>query len=398
MDDVTLTFDPSSFESALGKITGSLDSMNQKFNDFGKQGVKSLKKSEFSAINFTKALAPLLIAVGAFKSALKTIPEIGRTFSIAGSIFMKNFLWPLRKELIPILQKLLDWVRDNRAMFVRWGTVVSNIFRVIKSVIIGIWDTLKRLWEVISSRLEQIFGKTTSSVTEMANLILFKIALIAEFVIAIFGNIAEVIIDTFFGVVEAMKGFFDGMMTGIGDLGPEFDQLIKWFGQLFDLISGTDKKSSALIKTFKALGLVIGSVVGPVIRLLVTTIDGLLLKIEQIPLALKAFSAWRADDTKGVRKYKDQIIKLQQDFNDRSQAATNRQVDAWREAKEEWKQMTTIPSQISNVSNKTNASNTVNNNNIKIDVNGSSQPGAVADEVSKKLRDQLKDDKVRRGR
>lgn len=116
--DVAFTFNPDPVLGAVKRIDDGFSKMAKGFGD------SSAKMSNAVTAGILKAGAVVGALVGTFKglgNVLKRMPEIGQVFGVAKDIFFKNFLFPIRKELLPLLQQLLDWVRDNRAMFVRWA-------------------------------------------------------------------------------------------------------------------------------------------------------------------------------------------------------------------------------------------------------------------------------------
>ena len=112
--------------NAFGKTVKNVKGLSGKTGNI-KEKITGLKKSSQSmASTFIGGLKSMAIRAGlvalAFKSIqgiLNSMPEIGKTFGIAKDIFMKNLLWPLRKFILPYLQRLLDWVRTHRLMFVK---------------------------------------------------------------------------------------------------------------------------------------------------------------------------------------------------------------------------------------------------------------------------------------
>ena len=120
-DDVAFGYDPRPFMKGLGVVTKGLGNLTKKVTHVAGQ--------------ITRRFLMVGVAIKAGQALMRKfsqhIPEVGRAFNIAGQVFFKNFFWPLRRMLMPMLQRMLDWVRDHRTLFVKWGTVLANIFKVI---------------------------------------------------------------------------------------------------------------------------------------------------------------------------------------------------------------------------------------------------------------------------
>jgi phage-related protein len=224
MNDLELTFNPNMFLDGIKKINDGLVSLNQKFQSSAdKMNTASTKASKVNKTNMAdtgkgvklfsegmnSSLNGLLAKVGAigaaylgFKSILSRMPEIGQTFSIAGEILMKNLLWPLRQELMPYLQKVLDWVRENRFRFLQWGTVLVNIFRAIIQVGKAVIDALKPIFDAFSNVTKKMFGNSVKTISDLLNIVLFRLTVVALFMVEILkpvfraiGKLIEVVYD-----------------------------------------------------------------------------------------------------------------------------------------------------------------------------------------------------------
>jgi hypothetical protein len=148
----------------------------------------------------SKSVNGLILKVGgliaAFKTAgavLKEMPEVGQAFGLAKDIFLKNLLWPLRQQVMPMLQKMMDWVRDNRALFVKWGSTISNVFRAVVVTVKILWDVMKSLVDVIANSFQKAFNTNFKSFDEFVNVLSFKVSA----VIIYFGMLAKQLVKDF---------------------------------------------------------------------------------------------------------------------------------------------------------------------------------------------------------
>jgi len=294
MDDVTLTFDNNQFMSALNAITEKFASLEETIKSTGAKADESsgkmggaVKKSSDAikaSIDMTTgrivkgmmaATAIMNVAVASAKKMLSNIPEVGKSFQIMGNIITKNLLWPLRKELIPILQKMLNWVRDHRAMFVQWGTVIANIFRALKTIITAWMEALGTLWDRMSASIKRIFGTTLKSVTETLNVILFKVTATGIFLMSMIGNV------------------FDYMAGLLEETEPAIIGIIDALKRMNETLFGGVDKVSALSDVFKVLGSVIRDIVLSGIIAVEGTLDGIATRIEQLSILMNVLkSGW----------------------------------------------------------------------------------------------------------
>ena len=204
--DTSFGFDPTAFIKGINQVTSSLGSlenetkgaaagMSRGFDSMHKdtQGLakamggmgESIKKGIGGAMTWSvvKAQALIGLAKGLVKTIATQMPEVTRAFSIAKDTFLKNFFWPLRQATAPLLQNLLNWTRDNRAEFAKWGTVVVNVFKAGYEVFKSLWGALKGFWDI----MKPILGIKSGGFTDGINLLLTKIAVVAGYIGNIFG-------------------------------------------------------------------------------------------------------------------------------------------------------------------------------------------------------------------
>ena len=401
MEDVTLTFDPGTFQKGIEAINNGLDTMNKNFDKFSKEGTKKVQKVGLSAMNLVKSLAPIGIAFLGIRKAIRQIPELGRTFSIAANIMTKQLLWPLRRELLPLLQKFLDWVRDNRSMFLRWGNAIANVFRIIKSIISGVWEFIKKFWETLSGHLETIFGRTTNSVSEMVNLILFKIASVIEFIKVMFSPLAKFFGNVMGTIIKSVKNFLSSFVEGLGDLGPELKMIVGWIKELATWLFRAFENTNLLTKAFKILGGLIGTVVGTAIRGLVEVIDSLITGLQKIPLAIDMIRGFMKGGTSGIlelQKARIKIDMLDKELLKRSKDRSKRTMDAWKKYGKDLMGTNVRSTNIKNITSTSEVSTNNNiTNNIDIKVDGSKDPTATGAAINNNIREMLKEQQFRTG-
>ena len=259
MEDVTLTFDNKMFLKGLEQISKQLETLT---GSTEKSADKMSKGISMSAMSFLKINAALSMAKMGISKVMSNIPELGRTFQIAGDIITRNFLWPLRQQLMPYLQKFLNWVRDHRAMFVRWGGVLSSVFNMVVTGIKAAINILKPFYEAAMKFFKGIFGGTADSIDKIANMILFKISAVMVYLEAVLGPAMKGVANTVFNIMNGIKEFVMGIMEGLSAIGgfmPEMQGIIDALDELSQALFGAGT-------SWREFGKIIGAVVGGVLK------------------------------------------------------------------------------------------------------------------------------------
>jgi hypothetical protein len=257
--DLQLTFDPKIFTVAINQIVEKLSGLETQLLSVATNTTK-MEKHGASAIGMWTAVATTgigLIATG-IKKMLSFLPEVGHSFSIMGDIIGRNLLWPLRQELIPLLQGMLNWVRDHRALFIRWGMVIANVFRVLVAIIKHAFEFWSKMFEKLSAGLKKIFGGTIKTVTDLMNLLLFKYAVVIVGLQTLLEPVFSFLVDTFITLVKYSKAFFDGFSRGFGSFGGAINVIVNDIAQLFAMFAGAQNEIAPVTEAFALLGKTLG--------------------------------------------------------------------------------------------------------------------------------------------
>ena len=235
-DEAKFPFDVKGFQKAVDQMSKSISSMETKLNKFGGTMQKSVSKGIMSAT------AKIGLLVKGFKSVMKNMPEIGQAFKIAGDIMSKEFFFPIRQQIMPYLQKMLDWVRDHRALFAKWGQAVADVLKTVIDVGKTLWNTLKDVVEILTNSLQKGLGTSFKSLDEFISVLQVKIAfvtlLIGDVVKAMFEKIAptfEYIIGKGSEVLSFFTDLFSAWTTG-NDTGKNFMNIMNTLYDIFDKI------------------------------------------------------------------------------------------------------------------------------------------------------------------
>lgn len=276
--DLQLTFDPKQFQNAINSLVKSISGIESSLGNVGKSTDHMAKTGAIRTGMWTAVMSRGLGMIANVASKIMSkIPEIGRSFSIAGDIISRNLLWPLRQELIPILQKMLNWVRDNRAMFVKWGMVLANIFRAVVGIVKSAFTIWEKMFGKLALGLKKVFGNSIKSVTDLINIIIFRIALLVTVLHVLIEPIMTFLVDVFLKLVGLVKQFVQGFASVGSFSGPimsivnSFKSLFESFNQILEMLNG----SGGLGEAFRILGEIVGGSILYTFKTLATLLDGI---------------------------------------------------------------------------------------------------------------------------
>lgn len=270
-NDLGFTFDTSFFDKGIKKVMGG----------FGQMEVKAATVAKGVSRGLTAVIGKLgLLFVGfkSIKTALLDMPEVGQAFGIAKDVFLKNLLFPLRKEVFPLLQKMLDWVRDSRVMFVKWGQNIANVFRAVVQGVKNIIGFIKKMSLVVAGFAEKIFGDRVKNINDLFNIIVFKVSTVIQFVSL---------------MVEQIGGIFAGFFSGIGDIGPALMGIVKSIGDFLNIFVKANDQGDSFGGILKVIAERIGQIAGFIITMTDKFLSGFVPAISGIMTPLqKIVDAW----------------------------------------------------------------------------------------------------------
>jgi len=249
-DGLDFTFDTKFFEAGINKVV----------KGFGQMETTAGKVAKGINKGLTTVAAKAGVVFAGFKSirsALLDMPEVGQAFGIAKDIFTKNLLFPLRKEIFPLLQNMLTWVRDSRSRFVKWGQVVANVFRGVVSGVKDVISFIKEMSTSIGRFAQDIFGTQIRGVEDLFNIISFKVAVVAQF--------ASILI-------EDVIGLFGRFTEGFGDVSGPLRNILDNLGKLAGVFTGVNEEGNS----FKAVLGTISETLGKSARFVIEMTDSFL--------------------------------------------------------------------------------------------------------------------------
>jgi hypothetical protein len=289
--DVAFGFDPRPFINGIRQANASMSSM--------------LTATKNVANQMATRLIALKVGFMAVKHVIQNvaaqIPEIGQAFAIAKDIFLKNLLWPLRQMLMPMLQKMLNWVRDHRTLFVKWGQSLANVFKILLVIGKQVWDVFVR----VASAFRNLFGQMTGGgFADFLNLMSVKLAALTIFLGSLFktilgglnfgriigdlrelvsmiwsfvsglfkaneqgdsfwtllGKISKLAGDVIHFVLELAKAFGEGLFNGLKGIMTPLSGIVDELARLFEVVKGGN--NGQFLKTLaEGLGLIVGGTI-----------------------------------------------------------------------------------------------------------------------------------------
>ena len=263
--DIKFTFDSSQFKQAMTEMSKSMGGMQTNTKNM----TSKISAGAFKAIAMAKILFASLKS--GFQAVMGQIPEIGTAFGIAKNIILKNLLYPLRMAIIPVLQNMLSWVRNNRKLFVELGQVLVNAFKMVKTVLLSLYNMVSPIIDMIKNVLKSIFGDTVKSISETLNLIMIKIMVFGMMVSNVLKPLFKGLADVIEGVVGVAKKLAEGFFS-MFDKSNAIDY-VRTLGTLFSSLKDT---LNTLEPVFKVLGSVIGGAVNVIVdemKILVHTLQ-----------------------------------------------------------------------------------------------------------------------------
>lgn len=263
-EDLSFGFDTSFFDKGIKKVTSGFSKMENTAQSVAKGVSAGIGK-------MVTKLGALAVGFASIRGMMAQMPEIGQVFGIAKDIFTRNFLYPLRKQVFPLLQKLLNWVRDSRVRFVKWGNILSNIFRTIVQSVKVFINVVKGMVEGLASFTKKIFGDQAQNADEVMNMISFKISVIISFLSILLQSAVEMV-TSFFG------GFADGFMS----MSDGFSGLFENIAGLVAIFTEVNEDGNSFAGVLASIGELFGKIVGFVTAMTNSFLEGFVPAIENI--------------------------------------------------------------------------------------------------------------------
>jgi hypothetical protein len=266
-EQIDLAFNTDPFENAMDTIikgimrmTNAMENSNKDIQKKEKVKNTNMKKGFSNVVAF--GIAKFELLKRAIQKISSHLPEIGTTFAMAGDIILKQLLWPLRKQLIPMLQRMLNWVRDNRVVFLRLGAVIKNVFKTAISITRNFFNVLKSLVEGFNETMGNILR--FDNITEALNVAMFKITLLFSFLEIKLRPFAKILGEIFGQIIESVQSFVKGFAE-------TFKSVTKSMGIWDDLkttLEGIRDLLDYISPVFEVFGNIIGTHVAANIKLL----------------------------------------------------------------------------------------------------------------------------------
>ena len=270
-------------------------------------------------------------------------PEIQKAFTIASDVIFKNFFWPLRQALLPVMQRLLDWVRDHRTLFVQWGSLVVSVFKTAVMVAKGLYSALKSIVDAIAPRFKQVFS---GGFMDTMNLFLAKVAFIAAFIVdvikSIAGNVGGIINnvldlaaavwdlvkgwlqanaqgDSFWTLVKALavdleklvgfvvglaKQFLGGFKDALGGVMTPLTNIAKTIGSLVDAMKRLNDRTGVFSGTLRALGAVLGEALMAALQGIQIALTAIVQGLEMLPSLIGTVAAMIRGDKAALEGFR----------------------------------------------------------------------------------------------
>jgi hypothetical protein len=309
--EIEFTFNELPFLKAIQNMQGSMSNMAKS----GEQLTSKFSKNASSMVNaFTRRIAGIAGAYLSIRAIINRIPEIGQTFKIAGDIFMRNFLQPLRMYLLPMLQKLLDWVRDHRALFVKWGGVLVNVFKTIKAVVSAVFGFIKIFIDAFLSGTKGLFGKTVKSISDILNILLFRITVIVTALGILLKPLFSFLGTLVANLAWGFKGLFDGIKLGAAGIGDPINEIIKMFKEFLAWIGYGSTSAMNFYSVMKLIGDFVGTAMVIQLNAIIIAVKTLVALLKVAFYSLKALFQASTGDFRAAKQSILEIGKISKGY------------------------------------------------------------------------------------
>lgn len=249
--EIEFPFDIKGFTKKVNQMSDALSSIGKKVETFG----KSVEKHIIGGL--TKGLALVGGLVKGFQSITKNMPELTQAFKLASEIVTKEFFFPIRQMVMPYLQKMLDWVRDHRAMFAKWGTLVAQVLRTVIDVAKILWDTMKGIIDTVTGALQKGLNTSFKSLDEFMNVLALKLTVVAMLVGDAMKNLLSAVSPVLEYVIEKGLELADSLAPKIGQtverLMDTLKKLVTQFGEIGKAWLETNEDGNSLITILNTL-------------------------------------------------------------------------------------------------------------------------------------------------
>lgn len=232
-------------------------------------GVASLGKSVAGVAGGMLAFSGIS---GIFGMLSGQMPIIGQAFQNLGRVITANIIWPMVKELLPLIHRLTAWVRENRTNFVKLGTVIMNVFRAAKTIISAVFSAGSKF---AGAFFDKVGGGTLTfqKFIDFLNFLLLKVVFLFTFIAITLEPVLESIgalLGNLFtnAVVPFYEGFWE-QMSGLGEVFQQFSGLLAMIGN--DL-AGVFGGSMPFMKTF---GQILGGTIIGALRIIMDLLSAL---------------------------------------------------------------------------------------------------------------------------
>lgn len=228
--EIEFPFDISSFMKKAVEMEKAITTTSGKMELLGKTISKSVSKGVMVAT------AKIKLLVNAFKAVGKNMPEIGQTFKMVSDIMSKEFFFPIRQQIMPYLQKMLDWTRDHRALFAKWGTTVAGVFKTVITVGKELFQIIKNITTTLVNSLQKSLGTSFKSLDDFMNVLAVKLTVVAILIKDAMGNLLTAITPTFEYIITVgakVLGFFTDLISSWMELNENGNSLQTVLNKMF---------------------------------------------------------------------------------------------------------------------------------------------------------------------
>ena len=176
------------------------------------------KISAFTIATGNLISSSLISGFGLLKQGIMdAIPAMGQTFDMAKQVIIRNIAMPIAQTVMPLLVQMMNWVRDNRLQFVRFGVAVLEGFQMVWGVVKGFFDLVKIGFNAFNKSIGGV-QISFDKVMKFFQLVMFKVSTLIAFILILLEPIIEKLGAAFGNIYyKAIKPFIDGLMNAFNE-------------------------------------------------------------------------------------------------------------------------------------------------------------------------------------
>jgi hypothetical protein len=313
-------FDIKRAEQNIGRLMKHFERLDRSQNQINKSGGRmggtfqamgqaggAIKQAATSMAGMAAGMFAFQSISSVFSTLSAQVPAVSMAFQNAGRVIQANLIWPIMKDLLPLLQKLTKWVRENRLNFARFGVFLKNVFRTVGAVIKGVFKGIQTFTDAFFKSIGA--GRLTfQRFIDFMQLMLLKVAvffitlqMLMQPAIESIGRLLGAIWKN--AVMPFVSGFVGAFLDKVLPVFGKLKNLIIDVGNTFTGVFGED-----MAPVLRNIGTLLGTVIGGAISRIIDVLEMLWTGI--IKPLFQGIAEGFGDGSKSGEEFTEMLIML----------------------------------------------------------------------------------------